>query len=222
MAGAKRSVPRGGGFDVRKPALLVFRRDPVTILDADAESVQSDLPTTCQFISHRQGKMKWSYCVIRSNKRRLGQAICAAIVLLFAACFALNAFPSWGGWIFATLFVLLAIRYSFRPPGWTSVIAISSVLASSCLVGDFDGHATSGSLFVIAVCGSVGLAVGVCIDSKIEDREFLLALGDEVGPEACRREGCERKRIRLGVLCRRHHFEMMRIEHPEVVNFPYS
>jgi hypothetical protein len=166
--------------------------------------------------------MMQSYCVIPSTRRRLGRGICVAIVSLFAAYFALNAFPSLGGRIFATLIVLLAIPCSFRPSGWTFVIVISSVLASCWLMGKTYDPSPFASLFVMAVCGSVFFVVGMYIDSKIEDGEFLRELGDEAGPENCRRGGCGHKRIRLGVLCRRHHFEMIRNKHPEVVNLPHS
>lgn len=43
-----------------------------------------------------------------------------------------------------------------------------------------------------------------------EDASFFQSLGDEVGPELCRRTGCDRLRIRYSVLCRRHHFEMVK------------
>src|SRR5574341_2484241 len=42
-----------------------------------------------------------------------------------------------------------------------------------------------------------------------EDKAFLQTLGDEVGPEPCKHEGCIRKRIKNSVLCKRHHFEMI-------------
>jgi hypothetical protein len=41
------------------------------------------------------------------------------------------------------------------------------------------------------------------------DRRFRDALGDEVGPELCRQEGCDRRRIRNSVFCRRHHYEQV-------------
>ena len=40
-----------------------------------------------------------------------------------------------------------------------------------------------------------------------EERDFLESLGEEIGPDTCRRAGCERKRIALNDLCRTHHFE---------------
>ena len=43
-----------------------------------------------------------------------------------------------------------------------------------------------------------------------EDKSFLKSLGDEVGPEKCHRDSCSRLRIRNGVLCRSHHFEMIK------------
>ena len=43
-----------------------------------------------------------------------------------------------------------------------------------------------------------------------EDAEFFRSLGEEVGPELCQHAGCDRLRIRHSVLCRRHHFEMIR------------
>ena len=42
-----------------------------------------------------------------------------------------------------------------------------------------------------------------------EDGLFLLSLGEEVGPEKCRREACAHLRIRNSVMCRCHHFEMI-------------
>ena len=38
---------------------------------------------------------------------------------------------------------------------------------------------------------------------------FFKSLGGEVGPELCRRPDCGRRRIRLSVMCRKHHFEML-------------
>lgn len=43
-----------------------------------------------------------------------------------------------------------------------------------------------------------------------EETRFWNSLGDEVGSETCVRKDCSEKRIRLSVLCRRHHFEMVR------------
>ena len=42
------------------------------------------------------------------------------------------------------------------------------------------------------------------------DEKFYESLGPELGPELCKREGCGRKRIALSVLCRCHHFEVVR------------
>jgi hypothetical protein len=42
-----------------------------------------------------------------------------------------------------------------------------------------------------------------------EDKTFLQALGDEIGPDKCSHEACSRKRIKSSVFCRRHHFEMI-------------
>jgi hypothetical protein len=39
------------------------------------------------------------------------------------------------------------------------------------------------------------------------DREFCDKLGPEDSTRKCRREGCSRGRLKLSVLCRRHHFE---------------
>lgn len=43
-----------------------------------------------------------------------------------------------------------------------------------------------------------------------EDAVFLESLGDEIGPELCQRPGCGRQRIPYSVMCRRHHFEMLK------------
>jgi hypothetical protein len=42
-----------------------------------------------------------------------------------------------------------------------------------------------------------------------EDEAFIKTLGDEIGPDQCRHEGCLRKKIEFSVFCRRHHFEMI-------------
>jgi len=47
------------------------------------------------------------------------------------------------------------------------------------------------------------------IRQKNEDKKFYESLGSEIGPELCRYEGCERKRIAYSVMCRCHHFEMV-------------
>ena len=43
-----------------------------------------------------------------------------------------------------------------------------------------------------------------------EDQEFYEQLGSEDGIEECRKEDCARKRIKYSVMCRKHHFEMVR------------
>ena len=45
---------------------------------------------------------------------------------------------------------------------------------------------------------------------RLEDNNFWGALGDEIGPEICKHEGCSRKRIQYSVMCRQHHFEMVK------------
>lgn len=42
------------------------------------------------------------------------------------------------------------------------------------------------------------------------DASWYKSLGLENGPEKCRHEGCERKRIELSVMCRQHHYEMVK------------
>jgi hypothetical protein len=42
------------------------------------------------------------------------------------------------------------------------------------------------------------------------DREFCDNLGQEDSTKQCRREGCSRGTVKLGVLCRQHHFENIR------------
>ena len=44
---------------------------------------------------------------------------------------------------------------------------------------------------------------------RIADEAFWLQLGEEVDPEPCSCTGCERKRISLSTMCRRHHYEMV-------------
>ena len=43
-----------------------------------------------------------------------------------------------------------------------------------------------------------------------EDAAFFKVLGEEIGPEICRHEGCTRLRIRNSVMCKQHHFEMLK------------
>ncbi len=42
------------------------------------------------------------------------------------------------------------------------------------------------------------------------DLAFWMSLGNEVGPERCREQGCHHLHVVHSVLCRRHHFEMIR------------
>ena len=48
------------------------------------------------------------------------------------------------------------------------------------------------------------------IRQQYEDQIFLDRLGPEIGPELCQHEGCQRKRVRLSVMCQQHHFEMVK------------
>ena len=43
-----------------------------------------------------------------------------------------------------------------------------------------------------------------------EDLAFFEILGEEVGPEICRHDGCTHLRIRNSVMCKQHHFEMIK------------
>ena len=45
---------------------------------------------------------------------------------------------------------------------------------------------------------------------KLEDDNFWDSLGEEIGPEMCKHEECARKRIQYSVMCRQHHFEMVK------------
>jgi hypothetical protein len=45
---------------------------------------------------------------------------------------------------------------------------------------------------------------------KLEDGGFWSSLGEEIGPEICKHEGCDHKRIQYSVMCRQHHFEMVK------------
>ena len=48
------------------------------------------------------------------------------------------------------------------------------------------------------------------IRRKLDDKEFWVKLGAEIGPKACNEPGCGRLRIELSVCCRRHHFMMIK------------
>jgi hypothetical protein len=50
----------------------------------------------------------------------------------------------------------------------------------------------------------------VSIRQEDEDRQFYSKLGVEVGPDLCTRTDCSRQRIVGSVMCRRHHFEMIK------------
>lgn len=54
------------------------------------------------------------------------------------------------------------------------------------------------------------LAIPTPPTQKSLDDEFLSNLGDEIGPEICRRSGCKRKRILYSIFCKTHHFEMIK------------
>ena len=41
------------------------------------------------------------------------------------------------------------------------------------------------------------------------DQNWWAKLGDEIGPETCSTDSCQRKRLALSVKCRRHHYEMI-------------
>jgi hypothetical protein len=43
-----------------------------------------------------------------------------------------------------------------------------------------------------------------------EDIAFIEVLGSEIGPEVCRHEGCTRLQVRNSVMCKQHHFEMIK------------
>jgi hypothetical protein len=50
----------------------------------------------------------------------------------------------------------------------------------------------------------------ISIREEHEDRKFYSILGREVGPDLCKHKDCPRKRIEGSVMCRRHHFEMIK------------
>jgi len=52
------------------------------------------------------------------------------------------------------------------------------------------------------------------IYQKHEDQALLDVIGPETGPENCAHEGCVKKRVSGSVMCRYHHFEMIRKRPP--------
>ncbi len=44
----------------------------------------------------------------------------------------------------------------------------------------------------------------------LEDKQFLSLLGEEIETELCKYEFCTHKRIKNSVMCRKHHFEMVK------------
>lgn len=57
----------------------------------------------------------------------------------------------------------------------------------------------------IAFVGS-GRTVTHAIRARHDDRVFFESLGPDVGPQTCRNEHCDARRIVLSAFCRRHHF----------------
>jgi len=45
---------------------------------------------------------------------------------------------------------------------------------------------------------------------RYEDEQFYASLADEVENEQCKHQGCTHNRIRQSVMCREHHFEMIK------------
>lgn len=43
-----------------------------------------------------------------------------------------------------------------------------------------------------------------------QDKEFFQELGREIGPELCKHPNCSRKHIMYSVMCKVHHFEMVK------------
>jgi hypothetical protein len=54
------------------------------------------------------------------------------------------------------------------------------------------------------------------IYQKYEDQAFLDVIGPETGQENCAHEACVKKRVSGSVMCRLHHFEMIRKRPPSV------
>jgi hypothetical protein len=48
------------------------------------------------------------------------------------------------------------------------------------------------------------------INPNADDNLFWNSIGEEIGPEGCRRGGCSHLRVALSHYCRRHHYEMVR------------
>ncbi|MGB5696156.1 MAG: Imm27 family immunity protein [Polyangiales bacterium] len=48
------------------------------------------------------------------------------------------------------------------------------------------------------------------IAKTAEDRATWEQCGPEIGPEPCRTNGCSRRRVQHSVMCRRHHFVMIK------------
>lgn len=47
------------------------------------------------------------------------------------------------------------------------------------------------------------------VDPAQYDHALWQAIGEEVGPDECKSDGCNHLRIRLSVFCKRHHYKML-------------
>lgn len=48
------------------------------------------------------------------------------------------------------------------------------------------------------------------VDLAQYDHDLWQAIGEEVGPDECKSEGCNHLRVRQSVFCKRHHYKMLR------------
>ncbi len=217
-------VPRGPSFRLTK---CFKKRNPGNLLKPldhqDSRYALSDNHGQRRF---RLQFMKWTYCILVRHRRRPVQSACAAMLFLIAAYVVSQGWTTKFGWIFGMPPLYMAVVSLFHPPGWITIFVVVGALASvsvgDVMFADQNGSASLGWVFVFILFIVFGFFIGGMVELKLEDQEFLRGLGKERGPEVCRRDGCQRKHIALSVLCRKHHFEMVRIDHPEEVSKPFE
>lgn len=122
-------------------------------------------------------------------------------------------------------------------PGWSIRIDLKDTLLENKIFTSVEKHASEESWIVCKVEEKRFIAYGgpdclqemlgiflqwaksetdwLAVPTETEfaerrEREFQMALGDEIGPEECAAPTCDRKRIQHSIFCRDHHTEMVR------------
>lgn len=160
--------------------------------------------------------MRWTYCNLERKRFRPVRSVSAACIWAMCAYVVFIATPSPGGWILSTLSISRAIWSLVAQPSWREVFLISSVVLALKIVGDSEATWVFCAFGFFFVC--LGYVLGAFADIKIDEAEFYRSLVHANGTEYCQRPDCNQKRVRMSVLCREHHFQMICREHPEILS----